>query len=62
MRVGDRAGERSLEAPGVGEASDGLGRPCVPLSANFFVGDFRGDFSGVCRPLALLGELLRARL
>ena len=27
IRVGDRAGERGLEAPGVGEVSNGFGRP-----------------------------------
>lgn len=62
IRVGDRTGERGLEAPGVGEVSNGLGKPCVAFSASFLAGDFRGDFSGVCRPLALPGELLRARL
>ena len=56
-RVGDRAGERDLEAPDSEEVSNGLDKPCVASSAICFPGDFLGDFLGVCRPLLLLGEL-----
>ena len=61
-RVGDRTGERGFELLDIGDASNGLGSPGIAFSASFFPSDLLGDFSGVCRPLALLGELLRARL
>ena len=59
MRVGDLAGDCDFATGGLGDASNGFGRPCA-LSLESLFGDFLEGFSGVLCPPFLPGESLRS--